>query len=282
MKIFKYLIKPLEWIVLLGMLAALIYFRSIIFHSNVNQYIDMALVYAGEQLEIEIPAHVNNDIELTAVAQVECEPTEVYEVKNNELAGGEKVLAVDNKELVADEPDLTSVAVKSGDDKVLIETLSSAVSAISEKVDALFNETKTKAEPAAELVLDEKKTEVIASSVDKKDAVAVAESPSVDTEQVLYTARKLFWSGNARASETLYLQLINLDSSDPNAYGELGNVYYTQGKWKQAGGAYYEAAVRLLGQKNNDQVANRVSYLLRVIQGLDTESAEKLRKKIAG
>ncbi|MES0326687.1 MAG: hypothetical protein ABUK13_00710 [Gammaproteobacteria bacterium] len=286
MKILKYLIKPLERIVLLGMLlgmlTALIYFRSIIFHSNVNQYIDMALVYAGEKLEIEIPAHVNNDIELTAVAQVECEPTEVYEVKNNELAGGEKVLAVDNKELVADEPDLTSVAVKSGDDKVLIETLSSAVSAISEKVDALFNETKTKAEPAAELVLDEKKTEVVASSVDKKEAAAVAESPSVDTGQVLYTARKLFWSGNAQASETLYLQLINLDSSDPNAYGELGNVYYTQGKWKQAGGAYYEAAVRLLGQKNNDQVANRVSYLLRVIQGLDTESAEKLRKKIAG
>ena len=282
MKIFKYLIRPLEWVVLLGMLAALIYFRSIIFHSNVNQYIDMALVYAGEKLEIEIPAHVNNDIELTAVAQVECEPTEVYEVKNNELAGGEKVLAVDNKELVADEPDLTSVAVKSGDDKVLIETLSSAVSAISEKVDELFNETKTKAEPAAELVLDEKKTEVVASSVDKKEAAAVAESPSVDTEQVLNTARKLFWSGNAQASETLYLQLINLDSSDPNAYGELGNVYYTQGKWKQAGGAYYEAAVRLLGQKNNDQVANQVSYLLRVIQGLDTESAEKLRKKIAG
>lgn len=285
MKILKYLIKPFKRIVFLGMLlcmlAALIYFRSIIFHSNVDHYIDMALVYAGEKLEIVIPAYVSNDVELTAVAQVECGPTEVYELKNNELAGDEKGLAVENKEHVADDFDLTSVAVKSGDDKVLIESLSVAVSAISEKIDALFNETKTKSESATALVLDEKKTEVVASSVDKNEAAAVAGSLSVDTGQVLYTARKLFWSGNSQASETLYLQLINLDSSDPNAYGELGNVYYTQGKWKQAGGAYYEAAVRLLGQKNNGQVTDRVSYLLRVIQGLDTESAEKLRKRIS-
>ena len=275
----------------LGVLAALVYFRSIIFHSNVNQYIDTALVSAEEMLEIEIPSHVNNDVELKPVAQVECETVEVDVVKSDDFSETEILVADDEKKDAVDELSLSDEGIEPEGEQVLINTLSDAVSVISEKVDSLFDMNKS--EPIADSGLEGESTKPLIPSANKKDSnltypeddavqVPVAESPSVDTKQVLHTARKLFWSGNVQGSEKLYLELINLDKNDPDAYGELGNVYYTQGKWKQAGEAYYEAAIRLLEQNNNGQAIDRVSYLLMVIQGLDAESADKLKNKIAG
>ena len=291
MTIIKYLIKPLELVLFLGVLAALVYFRSIIFHSNVNQYIDTALVSAEEMLEIEIPSHVNNDVELKPVAQVECETVEVDVVKSDDFSETEILVADDEKKDAVDELSLSDEGIEPEGEQVLINTLSDAVSVISEKVDSLFDMNKS--EPIADSGLEGESTKPLIPSANKKDSnltypeddavqVPVAESPSVDTKQVLHTARKLFWNGNVQGSEKLYLELINLDKNDPDAYGELGNVYYTQGKWKQAGEAYYEAAIRLLEQNNNGQAIDRVSYLLMVIQGLDTESADKLKNKIAG
>ena len=291
MTIIKYLIKPLELVLFLGVLAALVYFRSIIFHSNVNQYIDTALVSAEEMLEIEIPSHVNNDVELKPVAQVECETVEVDVVKSDDFSETEILVADDEKKDAVDELSLSDEGIEPEGEQVLINTLSDAVSVISEKVDSLFDMNKS--EPIADSGLEGESTKPLIPSANKKDSnltypeddavqVPVAESPSVDTKQVLHTARKLFWNGNVQGSEKLYLELINLDKNDPDAYGELGNVYYTQGKWKQAGEAYYEAAIRLLEQNNNGQAIDRVSYLLMVIQGLDAESADKLKNKIAG
>ena len=283
----------------LGVLAALVYFRSIIFHSNVNQYIDTALVSAEEMLEIEIPSHVNNDVELKPVAQAECETIEVDVVESGDFSEREMLVADDEKKDAVDELSLSDEGIEPEGEQVLINTLSDAVSAISEKVDSLFDMNKS--EPIADSGLEGESTKPLIPLANKKDSnltypeddavqvqvqvqvqVPVAESPSVDTKQVLHTARKLFWNGNVQGSEKLYLELTNLDKNDPDAYGELGNVYYTQGKWKQAGEAYYEAAIRLLEQNNNGQAIDRVSYLLRVIQGLDTESADKLKNKIAG
>ncbi|MCK5001535.1 MAG: hypothetical protein KAS57_00815 [Gammaproteobacteria bacterium] len=289
MKILKYLIKPLELIVFLCMLAALVYFRSIIFHSNVNQYIDQALVYAEEQFEIEIPSHVNNDIELKNVVQAECESIEVDVVKNDELIDSKEVVAQVKGNDAAAELNSTDEEVKSEGEQALIETLSEAVNMINQKVDTLFDMNKSA--PVAEPVL-QRNDEISSALPVQKDSnltdskeiavVSVEDASAVDTKQVIEDARKLFWNGNIQGSEKLYLELASIDAGDPDVYGELGNVYYTQGKWKLAGEAYYEAAIRLLAQKNNDQVSNRIDYLLRVIQGLDTESAEKLKNKISG
>ena len=248
----------------------------------------MALASAEEQFEIKIPLHINSDAELKTIVQAECESVDV--VKSEEVSDL-VVVAVNDKEQDAmdEQQPLSDELDESGNQQVLIETISDAVSVISEKVDSLFNDNKS--EPVTALL--EKNAEVISPTEEKNDSdvayskdtaeqLAVAESPSVDTKQVLHTARKLFWSGNVQGSEKLYRELISLDNGNPDAYGELGNVYYTQGNWKQAGEAYYEAAVRLLEQNNNDQTVDRVSYLLRVIQGLDKESAEKLRNKISG
>lgn len=294
MKILKYLIKPLELIMFLCMLAALVYFRSIIFHSNVNQYIDKALAYSEERLEIEIPSYINNDVELKTVVQAECEAVEVDVdvdvVKNDEIVESEVVVAEVKESDAVNELHSPDEGAKSEVELVLINTLSEAVNMINKKVDALFDMNKSAA--VVEPVLDSN-NDAVRSSLSGQEgggsaypkrmtAATVADVPPIDTKQVLYTARKLFWNGNLQASEKLYLELANFDDSDPDVYGELGNVYYAQGKWKQAGKAYYEVAVHLLEQKNNDQTSNRVGYLLRVIQGLDKESADKLKNKISG
>ena len=65
-------------------------------------------------------------------------------------------------------------------------------------------------------------------------------------------------------------------NDDPNAYGELGNLYYMQSKWKQASDAYYQAALKLSKTKKTYQA----QHLLRIIRGLDTETADKLQAEL--
>ena len=270
--------------VFLCLLAAVIYFRSVIFHSNVNQYIDKAVAYTEREFDIAIPAHINNELAQVPVAQAECEAAEEV-IKNEEIVEVEEIAADNQKNEAEHQVNVVEADVKTEEESALVETLSEAVNVINEKVDALFEENKSM--PVVEndgadmgSIVEAKKE---ADLTDAEEVVSsVTDVPAVDTKQVLYTARKLFWGGNMQASEKLYLELTSLDDSDPNVYGELGNIYYSQGKWKQAGKAYYEAAVRLLDGSGSGRVNSRVSYLLRVIQGLDTESAEKLRNKIAG
>ncbi|VAW71923.1 hypothetical protein MNBD_GAMMA10-1285, partial [hydrothermal vent metagenome] len=52
-----------------------------------------------------------------------------------------------------------------------------------------------------------------------------------------------------------------------------GNLYYMQSKWKKAGDAYYHAALKLKEIKQLDQAY----HLLRIIRGLDTDTANKLQ-----
>lgn len=102
--------------------------------------------------------------------------------------------------------------------------------------------------------------------------VVVKDRDTSSERDLLISARKAFNQGAMVESEKFYLELTKLDHDNPDVFGELGNVYYSQGKWDEAGQAYYEAAVRLIPEKNYNQVA----YLQRVIKGLNTEHAEKL------
>jgi len=109
-----------------------------------------------------------------------------------------------------------------------------------------------------------------AASTDK-EAVATSHA------ELIGQARLAFQSGDSNKAISIYEELSDLNPDDPNVYGEMGNVLYAQGKWKEAGKAYYEAAIRLKRQGRMGQV----QYLFRVIQGLDQESAEKLRSQLA-
>ncbi len=269
MKILKFLMKPIEILVLLSMIAALIYFRSIIFHSNVNHYIDAALSYTEEKLDVSIPSHVATTAEANVVVQADCISPEIVDVATSESSS-------DSSQ--ADEDTLMTQANN------LVDGVSEAVSVISEKADEFFDTANTDS-AVDQIIENDDKSDELVDSVEEvaqpAQPVAAPASIPVDAKEILFMARQSFWNGNAHDSEKLYLDLIKVDDSDPDAYGELGNVYYTQGKWKQAGEAYYEAALRLLAIKD-DKTDERVGYLLRVIQGLDTESAEKLKNKIAG
>jgi hypothetical protein len=98
------------------------------------------------------------------------------------------------------------------------------------------------------------------------------------SKPLLREARLAYQRNALPEAEQLYQQLIEIAPEDPNAYGELGNVYYVQGQWEQAGEAYYQAAMRLLDAGQTSQV----EYLLRIIQGLSPARAKKLQNRLAG
>ena len=282
----------MKYLVLLLAVGALIYYRTIIFHTNVNQYIDVALSYAEQQLDIEIPKHISETEATNAVAQA-IEPSITSNTDNQvvDLQNQQSPVDVVASDLpTSDDINIeTPVADDSSqaDDKFnLIEDLSETVNIINKKVDMLFDvstadpvvEHSQAINKASDSLTEAPVNDNSQNNTQKNNITASSDFDSSDTKKMLVMARQSFWSGNTQVSEKFYLDLTRLEDGDPDIYGELGNVYYAQGKWKQAGQAYYEAAVRLLAL----QQANQVSYLLRVIQGLDMESAEKLRHKISG
>jgi len=87
-------------------------------------------------------------------------------------------------------------------------------------------------------------------------------------------ARKSFYQRNYKKSEQSYLKVIDASENNYDAYGELGNVYFNQGKNEQAASAYYEAAAILVrqGQKN------RARSLMGLLRHLDKSKAVELKK----
>ena len=126
---------------------------------------------------------------------------------------------------------------------------------------------KATASPVAE-------TEIPVANDSEVLPVEVKDSDTSSERDLLISARNAFNNGKLIQSEKLYLELTQMEQDNPDAFGELGNVYYSQGKWDEAGQAYYEAAVRLISKGKRNQVV----YLQRVITGLNTEHAEKLSR----
>jgi len=155
------------------------------------------------------------------------------------------------KEIEAEAKQTVAVPTKEKDDKTIIITINE----VDEKKLA-----KAPVEKAPE------------PKVLEKVLVEVRDSDTSSERDLLVDARKAFNLGKVSASEKFYLELTQLEQDNPDAFGELGNVYYSQGKWDKAGQAYYEAAILLIDKGNYNQVA----YLQRVISGLDREHAEKL------
>lgn len=288
MKIIKFLYKPIKYLLLLSLFCALIYFRSIIFQPEINKYIDGAITYIENEFDIQIPEHIaEQKKETLAIANTTSQP--VTEVASNEsviekpIEDYKPVSPVETVEMTESEhsmPEKTSSVIEEIQEKqaTIIEKLSATVDMINQKVDKLFNNSNTTVSTQQAPVNNQEITTPPAETIVSQTYSIPNNNMSSDTSQMLTRARQSFWNGNAQLSEKLYLELIHHQETDPDIYGELGNVYYTQGKWKQAGEAYYEAAIRLLELNQNDQV----HYLLRVIQGLDTASAERLKQKISG
>jgi tetratricopeptide (TPR) repeat protein len=109
------------------------------------------------------------------------------------------------------------------------------------------------------------------------EAAAPADStPQEKAYQLLADAREAYWLRDYDIAESKYMDLTRVDPDNPDGYGELGNMYFSQGQWEQAASAYYEAGVRLVGQGLLDQAEELVA----VIRGLNGEHADDLERKI--
>lgn len=313
MKITSYLLRPIKYLLFLLAIALLVYFRHAIFQPHINQYVDDSQAFIENKLDISIPVYrveatmprpqlkseipVTDALVVTNELQEDCNSQQM----SNDMVKVDDAQSVDN---IMDETEQSAVnqkpvesVIESGDKAIavhpvvssgLIEKLTDTVDKLNVKVETLLDDLEKyktmKSDNNAQPLASDSIIEPEADSVEMASVDQVLNDPESNTDEktdvrmLLSSARKSYWRGDSQAAEKIYLDLVGMDDTNPDLYGELGNVYYAQGKWEDAGKAYYEAAVRLLALKDNTQV----QYLLQVIQGLDSESATKLRQIISG
>ncbi len=243
MKIIKHLLNYIGLFAVIASVLAAVYFRAELFSARINEPVDMALNEIGNKLGIEIPSYKSG-------ADSTTNDNEAHQVAAiNEI----DQVPVENSDTEMDVLDEPSSDTDAGMVTEITKSVADTVNNITETVTDTFKELSDTADTSSDMELSA-------------------------SRKMLIHARKAFWEGDMQEAEKTYRELTIQKEFGPDAYGELGNVYYAQGKWQEAGKAYYEAAIRLIELKQPYQV----NYLLRVIQGLDSESAEKLKQKMSG
>jgi len=96
------------------------------------------------------------------------------------------------------------------------------------------------------------------------------------TRTVWIDARKAFYKRDFAESEKDYKRVISMTKDNYDAYGELGNVYFHQGKNSEAADAYMEASVIFIRQGN----ISRAKSLLGLMRYLDKDKALLLQKRL--
>ena len=109
------------------------------------------------------------------------------------------------------------------------------------------------------------------------DPVAATEQPAASTRELWISAREEYHRGNIDESIRNYQQVIANSSDNYDAYGELGNVYMSRGKYREAASAYFEAAAILVKLGH----AGRAKSLLPTLGRLDRSKAEELNQLIS-
>jgi hypothetical protein len=144
------------------------------------------------------------------------------------------------------------------------------------------------AETAAPATGDQPAAAVIPAPEDAPEDPAMDAAPAAEPAadaaldmtrpyHVLAAAREAYWMRNNEEAESLYRQLIDLNPDDPDGYGELGNLYFSLGRWDDAALAYFEAGSRLARTGHIMEAEN----LLEVIRGLESSQADELAGIIA-
>jgi hypothetical protein len=124
--------------------------------------------------------------------------------------------------------------------------------------------------PAAEPVPDSQPESVATA------ATSLESNAGKSTYELLAAAREAYWLHDYEGAENHYRLLIQLEPDNPDWYGELGNMYFSQGKWQQASAVYYESGVRLLNAGKILQARQMVD----VIRGLSGVEADDLENQI--
>lgn len=129
--------------------------------------------------------------------------------------------------------------------------------------------------PASDAFISEQVAKQI-DNVDKNGKVIDPSMPVSDVRNSWLTARKSYYQRNYDVSEKNYQYVIDNTEDNFDAYGELGNVYFNQGKNKQAAAAYFSAA-SILVRKGH---IRRAESLVGLLRHLDKDKAEELQKLI--
>lgn len=122
-------------------------------------------------------------------------------------------------------------------------------------------------------------SEEIAEQLDNVDDSGRVIDPAKNNEMVRQEwirARQAFYKRDYEQSEKSYLQVIDTTEGNFDAYGELGNVYFNQGKRQEAAQAYFDAASILV--RRGEKL--RARSLMGLLRRLDTAKAEELQKLV--
>ena len=103
-----------------------------------------------------------------------------------------------------------------------------------------------------------------------------ASTGEVKPYELLAAAREAFWLHNYDDAEKNYRALTELEPQNPDGFGELGNMYFSQGRWEEAAAAYFEAGTRLISEGRLDAARE----LVNVIRGLNGQQADELNTLI--
>ena len=119
--------------------------------------------------------------------------------------------------------------------------------------------------------------EPLAAPEQEKAPQTVADTATETPYEVMAKARESYWLRDFEAAEQHYRKLTQIDPDNPDGYGEMGNMYFSQGKWDEAAAAFYEAGTRLV---KSDHLV-QAQQLVEVIRGLNGPQAEDLEAQVS-
>jgi hypothetical protein len=216
------------------------------------------------------------------VAAADVEETEAEETLQEPTTATESPSVL--TEEVAEEPAIDAVAPVPGEtgqqpgeempevDVPPLDESTDATETDSSEAEVIPEDVPESIEPAAPLPGSD--TAFIAGDIAAEKPVS---RPQEKAYQLLADAREAYWLRDYDTAESKYLALTRLEPDNPDGYGELGNMYFSRGKWDQAATAYYTAGVRLIGQG----FLTQAEELIAVIRGLNGANADDLEQKIA-
>jgi len=314
MKLLRYILSHIILITFLFAVVAIFYYRTLLFPYPVVEKVDglIAKVYPGaiefsskkdyfwvksDKTDSTDPSSTApTDVATTTPPVVTTEPESTTAVKPGPVVTTEpeSTTAVKPGPVVTTEPESTT-AVKPG--PVVTAEPESTTAVKPEPVVTAEPESTTAVKPEPVVTAEPESTTAVKPgpmvTAEPESTTAVKPEPVVTAEPesptppvksatsnsqsaalLLFQARTAFAEGKPKESEQFYRDLIELDKNNPDPYGELGNIYYSQGLWTKSGEAYFQAAVKLISQNKTDQVY----YLHKVLMGLDSKKAAELAK----
>ncbi len=109
----------------------------------------------------------------------------------------------------------------------------------------------------------------------EQDIWALEEGSGIQESQLQWLwnrGRQAFWEGNYEQAVESYRSLLEEDDKNPDAWGELGNIYYAKKDWVRAVRAFGRAAAALIEVNRVDEAKK----IIQVIRTIDPALADQL------